>query len=151
LPQRCRYFVTDPQGLKAAELLEAMEAEGPSLQFRAVPEARPPSWTVSRRGEAVADLEVFGHDDARFKGELDEYLAALKGSDLKGREEIAQRVSEVECLVAVETHQDGGGYGTQGDPLRPLWDWLLDHRTGVLDVDERGFAEGIGVIPEDEE
>ena len=97
-------------------------------------------------GEDFAQIEISEPGDGIFDEELANFRAAVaakrgaKIADAKAK--VLEVLDKVKRTVVVRV----GGRADALDLLDSVWDWLFEHRTGLLQADAEGFYEGEDLV-----
>jgi hypothetical protein len=136
MPMAVRFLVTDSAPLSERDLITVLAALDPS--FRLDEEGM-----LTLDGSDVARLAIEYPGDPIFDADIDELRESVRGSeDDEEDARIVERVLEGTRAIVAARFDDSTALDRKLASLDPLWDWLLKHRSGLLQVDGEGFYDG---------
>jgi len=100
---------------------------------------------LTYNGEAFAQVEISEPGDGTFDDELANFrtaVAAKRGAKSASKAKVLTTLDEVKRTIAVRV----GDHDDALDLLDTVWDWLFDHRSGLLHAEGEGFYEGETLI-----
>jgi hypothetical protein len=134
-----RFFVEDGQPLSLSELATGLRAADPA--FRLAEDGE-----LSHGEQLLAELEVNTRGEELFDEELEEFLELAGESETPAGRALARRLKGTSAILAVQVLWGGRSSDATLGLLAPLWDWLREHRRGLVQADGEGFYEGDALI-----
>lgn len=133
-----RYLLTDPEPTTLDLLERALREVDGAYTIRRT--------GADEHGELLRGDELFGEIEIDRPGELfDEELVELREA-IAGAEEEPRRIVEhalatATAMVVVRVLWQGREPEPTLDAIDPLWEWLFEHRTGLLHADGEGWYD----------
>lgn len=145
-----RYMVTDGD-LRIEELQQALAAVDPAYRLEIHAEPRNNSGDLYYGDQLYAEVEVNRPGDELFEDEIDELLEVVEeAGDAEAPEQVARVLREATAIVGVRVLWQGRDPGPTLARLDPLWEWLHEHREGMLQADGEGYYDVDGLVLESE-
>ncbi len=137
-----RYLVSDPRGLSWTELDEALRAFDAAYRIEQEGSERRLCY-----GDGVfGRMTLAQRGDPFFAEEFDDLQAAMEHIPLQDRKTVRQVMQHTQALIVLRVVWENRDTESTLERIQPLWDWLLAHRTGLLQVDTEGYYGPSGLI-----
>lgn len=130
-----RFFVEDGRPVTLDEVANGLRGIDPGFRLEA-------DGNLHRADQLLGQLEINSADDELFSEEINEFLEMIEGAGSRGKEKIADRLKQVTATLSVQVLSQGRTFEQTLDLLDPLWNWLLEHRRGLVQADGEGFYDG---------
>ena len=130
-----RYLSTDPADITLQTLAEALGTADPSYAIAAAGNRR----RVMRGEESLGEIEIAHAAQPLFSEEIEDLKAALADLDELAARPVRQLFQQTRAMVVVRVLWERRDTEETLAGLKPLWDWLLAHRAGLLQIDEEGY------------
>jgi hypothetical protein len=126
-----RFLLEDGRPLSLQEVMAGLRTVDPAFALSS-------DGHLTRDGELLAQLEVSLPGNGLLEDEIEEFREEAAEA---GGTEVAARLGSVTAILAARVlHQDRDSEETLG-LLAPLWDWLTEHRRGLVQADGEGFYD----------
>jgi len=134
-----RFIVTDGE-LRLEEIAQALKALDGDYDLRLHGDQRHHSGDLYHGDRLGGEIEVNRPGDDLFEDEIGELMALLEDVDDEARDGVMATLQSATGMVAFRVlEQDGRS-------LDLLWQWLHEHREGLLQADGEGYYDRDGLV-----
>jgi len=130
-----RFFVEDGQPLTLDEVATGLRGIDPDFRVEA-------DGTLHRSGQLLGQLEVCSKGDEVLQDEIGEFLEMIEDAEGPRTAELVDRLNQVTAVLGVQVLWQGRTSEQTLNLLDPLWNWLMEHRRGLVQADGEGFYDG---------
>lgn len=132
-----RYIMTDGEPPALAEIDQGLSEINRAYSIDA-DRVEPTFGDLYFEDRLLAEIELNVPDDDVFEDDVDDIIEELQKQDDPGREIPLQVMEKATGMVVINLKREGyDNYAL----VRPMLDWLFDHRKGLLQVDLDGFYD----------
>ncbi len=144
-----RYISTDPRPITLDLLAQALKGGDPLYKITDI-EAKPfcEYGTLKYGSDLYGDVEINCRGAALFAEELEELAEMLEGGAGEGRQTVRQTLENATVMVALQVAFQDRPLEITFAQIEPLWKWLFDHRSGLLQVEAEGYYDRTKLILE---
>ncbi|MEL6177969.1 MAG: hypothetical protein AAFS10_03405 [Myxococcota bacterium] len=96
----------------------------------------------------VGELDINMRGDGLFDEEIKELRDFVEHDAIGDRAPVLAALTEATAIIAVRVLWGERDTETTMALLDPLWSWLLEHYSGLLQADSEGYYDGSGLILE---
>jgi hypothetical protein len=130
-----RFFVEDGRPLTLDEVANGLRSIDPGFRIEA-------DGTLHRADQLLGQLEVISNGDDVLRDEINEFLEMIEDAEGPRTAELANRLNQVTAVLGVQVLWQGRTSEQTLNLLDPLWNWLMEHRGGLIQADGEGFYDG---------
>lgn len=141
-----RFFDTTDQPLPLATLDAALKQFDSAYRIQINAKATRPQGTLHHGDALYGEIEINQPGDGLFDEELQEHLEALADADEDERTEVEQTLRTARRSIVVRVLWQGRDVEPTLVRIDPLWEWLFENRTGLLQADGEGYYDEDGLI-----
>jgi hypothetical protein len=134
-----RFFVEDGKPLTLDEVASGLNGIDPEFRIDA-------DGTLHRADQLLSQLEISSTDDDLLREEINEFVEMIEEAQGARTAELADRLNQVTAVLGVQVLWQGRTSEQTLNLLDPLWNWLLEHRRGLIQADGEGFYDGRKLI-----
>lgn len=132
-----RYIIDEDRPLLVTDLAAAFT--GQAGQYRVDPERKRTEGTILYKGHPAGHVELNHPGDGLFDEEIEELTEFVADAEESpDKDYVLDVLKDARQIVAVQVL--GGQAGI--DALVPLWAWLSENRSGILQADGQGYWDG---------
>lgn len=96
--------------------------------------------------QTIANIEINVQEDEIFEDDINELIDTIGTPHNTIEQQALQQIHSANTLIAVEAIWEGTERDPTLDKLDPLWKWLFQHHSGILQADGEGFYDSTGLI-----
>ena len=134
-----RYISTDVTDTTRSTLQQALKE-------------RDSQYFIAESGELKHGEEVYGvveinrSGDGLFEEEIEELKEFVKDVRGKRKPDVLKTLDDAKAIVAVQVLFGDRQTEATLQKVDPLWEWLISHRSGLLQADDEGYYDQTGRI-----
>ena len=134
-----RYISTDVTDTTRSTLQQALKE-------------RDSQYFIAESGELKHGEEVYGvveinrPGDGLFEEEIEELKEFVEDVRGKRKPDVLKTLDDAKAIVAVQVLFGDRQTEATLQKLDPLWEWLISHRSGLLQADDEGYYDQTGRI-----
>jgi hypothetical protein len=133
-----RFIATDGKPIALAELEAGLKTVDPGYSLS--------EGILRFEGEIFGEVDLNLPGDGLFETEIEnlrEFLDEVEDGD---RSRVEKTLRNAKAIVAVTPIHGAREEEATSEAIDPLWDWLFDHHTGLLQIDLEGYYDAQGEL-----
>lgn len=135
-----RYVTTSDAPISLKIIEDALK--GLDSAYVIVPDEIEPLIGTLKLGNYVCgEVEINVPGDDIFEEDIEELHDLIAESDQDGEVIVAEKLNAAKAIVAMNAVWEGKDSSITLDKLEPLWDWLFETYSGILQADHEGFYD----------
>jgi hypothetical protein len=141
-----RFIDTDASPIGLTAIRAALEERSPEIKLEDTSIGDVPSADLFLGDELLGELEITHPGDGIFENEIEELLDSLAEAEVGDRRRVRRTLQAAKSVVTVRAMSPDRDPEASLDLLKPLWEWLLATRAGLVQTDGQGFSDAMGVV-----
>jgi hypothetical protein len=143
-----RFFDTSPEALSLRDVDLALRELDPAYCVEIVPETNALQGELHYADGLYGEIEINQRDDGLFDAEIEEQLESVEEAGEGDRVLVSETLRAANRSVVVRVLSQGRESDDTLVRIDPLWAWLFNSRSGLLQADGEGFYDSQGVVLE---
>jgi hypothetical protein len=140
-----RFIVTDQQEVNLSIIENALKAVDTAYALQIEPDASAEYADLLYSGSPYGELEIKRPGETIFSEEMEELQEFIEAAEGE-RGPVLASLQQATSIVALRVlWQDREAEATLGK-IDPLWHWLFENRSGLLQADGEGYYDRTGLI-----
>jgi hypothetical protein len=142
-----RFIAADEQDVSLS-VLEAALKETDAAYLIERDEGSDSEGVLTYKGDVYGEVAVNRPGDGIFDEEIEELREFVDEVEGEKKSDVLSVLGRAKAIVAVRVLWQGRESEETLEKIDPLWQWLLAHRTGLMQADGEGYYDATGLILE---